>query len=370
MRVILTTPGIVPESLQRLEVLSAGLECGAEDCVAFDGLPARLARGQADLILVHLEPDAAAGYATLEYCAKHTKIPTWAIGRAGDSEQILQALRAGAKQFLSSTGLRDELLGAVDKLAKAGSLAYQRGRLIGVTGAIPGSGVTTVATHLAFALTDPKTPSTALAELGDGVPEIALDLNLTPRHPLSELIAHWQRMDSTLLRQAIVNHSAGVGVLADTPGSLTAAPFTPEAMRQLLVLLRALYPFAVLDLGHGVDEPRMEGHRFVDEILLVVRLDVPSLRLSRRYLQCLEEKGVPLEKVQIVANRYGQRGLVAWKKVAEVLGRPVREWIPDHPATINAARNEGLALSQVSRWSAATRAFRRLAMSVRKGQAP
>ncbi len=274
---------------------------------------------------------------------------------------------AGARQFLASSCLRDELLGALEKHAQAGDIVYQRGKLFGVTGAIPGSGVTTLAIHLAFALADPKTRPTALAEIGNSVPEIALDLDLTPRHALGDLIVNWQRMDATLLRQAIMQHSSGVGILADVPGSLTASPFTPEAMRQLLILLRALYPFSVLDLGHTMDAPRLEALGFVDDILLVVQLDVASLRLGRRLLHCLQEKGVPIEKIQVVANRYGQRGQVAWKKAEEVLGRPVREWIPDSPAKVNTARNEGLPLAQVSRRSAVTRAFNRFALSLRNG---
>ena len=367
MRAILSSGAVVPESAQRLEVLSAGLECAAADCVPFEALPARLASGHADLVLIDLESDAPAGIEALEYCTTHTKIPAWAIGQAANSQQILQAMRAGAKQFLASARLRDELLVALEKLSQAGDIVYQRGKLFGVTGAIPGSGVTTIAIHLAFALADPKARQTALAEVGNSVPEIALDLDLTPRHPLGDLLAHLGRMDATLLRQAIIPHANGVGVLAESPGSLIASPFTPEAMRQLLILLRAMYPFAVLDLGHTLDAPRLEALRFVDEILFVVRLDVPSLRLSRRLLHSLQENGTPLQKIRVVANRYGERGQVAWKKAEEVLGCPVREWIPNAPAAVNAARNEGLPLAKVSRLSAVTRTFERMALSLRNG---
>jgi pilus assembly protein CpaE len=348
----------------RLGVLNAGLECSAEDCVTFAELAARLAKAPADLVLVSLGADPAPGWTTIEYAASHTKAPVLAVGPAGDPQQVVGALRAGAREYLDAGRWREELPGVLDKLRQANAVAYRRGRVVGVVAAAPGSGVTVVSTNLAFALADKHPRQVALAEVLTGVPELALDLDLQPRHTVADLVEQGERIDAIMMRQALVEHPAGVSVLAYQPEALQATPLKPTVMRQTLILLRSLFDFVILDLGHQADAGCLEALRLADEVLVVVRLDVPSLRLSRQFLRYLLDAGLPLEKLRVVANRSGQRGQIAAKKVEETLGRPILEWIPDDAGTVNDAHNQGKPLVGTARRASITRQFDKLASQV------
>src|SRR5438477_12137418 len=83
---------------------------------------------------------------------------------------------------------------------------YRRGPIIAGTAAQPGSGVTTVATGIAFGLAGAG--SVLLAALGATTPELALDLDLTPQHSLGDLIRVSDRMDASMIRHAAVRHAA------------------------------------------------------------------------------------------------------------------------------------------------------------------
>ena len=83
----------------------------------------------------------------------------------------------------------------------------------------------------------------------------------------------------------------------------------------------------MLDLGHALGEEQYEALRLSDQIIAVVRLDVPGLRQTRRLLSALHEQGIPGDRVRLVANRYGQPGQVPWKQAEETLGAPFLEFM-------------------------------------------
>ncbi|MCS6850442.1 MAG: hypothetical protein NZ700_04650 [Gemmataceae bacterium] len=348
----------------RRQVLAAGLECVAEDAVSYASLPVRLSQAGANLVLVVLGSDPSAGLAVVRQALTQTTAPVLAVGPVADASIIRQAIREGAREYLDENRFREELLAALEKFRILGTIDLRRGTTIAVTGARPGSGVTTVATSLAFALAHRHPRQVILAEMGQGVPELALDLDLEPAHSVADLVPHRDRLDTTLLRRALVEHPAGVHVLAYKPETLTAVEFDPDLMTQVLVLLRTMADRTVLDLGHSLDPARLQALKLAETVLLVVPLDVPSLRLNRRFLQKLQELGLPREKVRLVANRYGQRRQFDWRKAQETLGLPFLEWIPDDVARVNHALNQGQPLVCSARWASITRHFDKLASSL------
>src|SRR5262249_32049147 len=136
----------------RQALLAAGLECGAGDCVSFGELPVRLARAETDLVLVGVGADPGAALAVVQHVVANHGLATWAVGAAADHQQVLRCLRAGAREYLDRGKAREEVTLALERLRAVGADGTHPGQTIAVLGAAPGSGVTTVATGLAFAL--------------------------------------------------------------------------------------------------------------------------------------------------------------------------------------------------------------------------
>jgi len=273
----------------------------------------------------------------------------------------LQTIRSGAREYLHEETVSDELLATLGKFQQAGGADPHWGEILAVIGAKPGTGVTTVACNLAFALARTYPERVALAEMGPGVPELALDLDLRPTHSLSDLAARLDRLDVTLLRQALVEHPARLSVLAHAPGTRLGNSLEAPATRQILVLLRTLFEFVVVDLGHTTGTACQAALDLSHKIAIVFGLDVPSLRLTRDLLQQVDDWGLARDKLHLVANRFGQRKQFHWKRAQEALGLPIRAWIPDDPARVNQALNEGRALVQVAGNAGIARSFLKLA---------
>jgi pilus assembly protein CpaE len=362
MRIVMTQPPSANSWDERRQIaLSLGLVCEATDCINYDDLPIRLAQEPAaDLVLIFVADDTAAALVAIHE-ASRTGAPVLVAGPAGEDEQVLPLTRARA--YLDQAQLRDELNRVLDQLGDTGLVDDDRGRMLGVTAALPGSGVTTVATALAFALAARQPDRVSLAELGAGPPELALALDLQLTHGVADLEDSWERLDATMLHSTLVAHGAGVHVLAQKPELLSAAPLTPAALRQTLLLLKTEFEYTVLDLGHAntVDTQALV---LTDSVVLVVRLDVPSLRLTRRYVRNLTEQGLEKAKIRLVANRYGQSKQVGWRQAEEALGLPIIEWIPDDAGALNTALNHGAPLIQTARRANITRCFDRLALKL------
>jgi pilus assembly protein CpaE len=361
MRVVVAQEQPKPLDHFRQTLLGLGLECSMSDCVTFMELPVRLASGPVDLLLARVAPESPASLDAIRQAVTLTQAPVLALGPTTDPQHILQTTRSGARDYLDESRLQQDLEAALEKLRLAGAVKYKQALIVSVVSATPGAGVSTVATNLAFSWIDGHPNRVALVELGRTASDLGLTLDLEPRHALGDVFQHWERMDAALLQQSMVAHSAGVRVLLQKPEILSAPAADPHAIRKLIILMRTMYGVGVLDLGHLLEEEHFEAMRLSDVVVVVVRLDVPSLRQTRTLVHHCSEQGVPQERLYLVANRYGQRGQVAWKKAEEAVGMPLADYIPDDSAKMNHALNQGQPTVRLSRYGSVTRRFYKLA---------
>jgi pilus assembly protein CpaE len=340
------------------------VDCGADDAVVYNELQPRINRGGAELLIVLLGDRPRSGLKLVEDVQAKGGLPILVVGPSHDAQIIMQAMHAGARDYLDIERVRENLAKTLEKLRQTGAIQFRRGRSIVVTSAMPGSGATTIATGMAFALGSTHPNQVVLGEVGVGVPELALDLDLQPTNHVSQLLNDWDRVDATTVRQTAVAHPGGIYVLADT-GNGTRADFNnTTASRQLTSLLRTMYDYAIYDVGHSQTVAAENLIRHADRVVLVVRLDVPSLRITRNLLNRFTDWGVARERLTIVANRYGQRGQLGWRRMEESLGVTVDVWMPDDPATVNQALNLGVPVTQVSSWGKLIRRLHELAQQV------
>jgi pilus assembly protein CpaE len=361
MRIVIAYDKSNQRDYLRQVALSLGLECSAQDCVPYADLGLRLAQAPFDVVLIAAGAEPEQALSLIQQVANYTKTPILAAGPCGDVQIALQTIRAGAKEYLDTANLREELKLSLDKLYQTGAVPSQQGRMVAVTAVLPGTGVTTTAINTAFALAERFPQRVALAEIGTGVPEMALLLDLKPQHTTADLCKLWDRLDSTMLMQVLVPHRDGAYVLAHAPGTLYAEPLPADCLQHTLTLLKAVMPVTILDCGHYLDAGLIRALALCELVLMPVRLDVPSLRLTRKRLkQLVEEQGVPADRIHLLANRYGQRKQIALKQAEETLGRPILETIPDDPGPLNEAVNQGVPLIRAARRAAITRSFDKL----------
>jgi Flp pilus assembly CpaE family ATPase len=304
------------------------------------------------------EPEAARA---IRAAAEQTRQPIYAVSGAGVTPELASSL--GATGVLSSERLQEDLVQTVDTLRRTKQVPDNHGRFVAVAAAQEGSGVTTVATGLAFGLAGKD--SVLLTEFGSGTPALALNLDLNPRHSLPDLLRASDRGDVSMVREAVAQHPGGVAVLGYAPESLTPEPIPANVSRDLQVLFRSAFAWSVVDAGSGLTPTALDLFGYADALVLVTRLDPPALRLTRRYVLALADRGVPVDAVTVVANRYDQPGLVPWAKAEQVLRTKVAAWLPDDANAVNRALRDGKPLTEVARRARLTRELSKLADAIR-----
>lgn len=366
MRVLITGNRPQDRDQCRRAALRIGLECTSADCVTLADARHRLTREPPiQMVVVVVDADTDAAAQTVGYAARHTRRPIYAVTATEDPDTRGLVEQAGAAQVWPLNRVREELLNAAEEIRKDGAADYRRGRVIAVASAQAGAGVTTVATGLAFGLVA-KNESVVLAELGNGIPELALDLDVAPAHSLADLIKESDRLDVSMIQHAVTPHPAGVDVLAYAAETLVPEQLPPAAARDFLMLLRSLYDWVVIDVGHSMAGGNAALIRHADGAAVVTRLDAPGLRLTRRFIKALNEDGLPADHIGLVANRYGQAGLVHWKTARDTTPLPFRAWLPDDPRGVNKALTNGKPLAKSSRLSRLNREFYSLAADYKK----
>jgi pilus assembly protein CpaE len=363
MRIFIVSDHAPISTRVRQVLLSQGKDCPAAHLVPLDQAVQRLGRAQADLLVVVLPPDQERALAALSELHVLTPARVLVVGPASDSRLVLRALRAGASDFMEEGELEAELPAALGRLSAGLPCQSEPGRIIGVLAPSGGSGSSTVAVNIATALAG-KHGNVLLCDLKLNTGDLASLLDLQPTHTLTDLCMSATRMDRSMLERSLVRHASGVQLLAPPRSFAEARLITVEGVRQTMALGRALFPHVVADLDHSFGDEQLEVLRQADTILLVMRLDFTSLRHAQRTLEYLRDLGLSRDRVQIVANRFGQPQEVPLAKAEEALGLKIVHSVPDDPKTVNRANNNGVPVVLESASSKVSRSLLQLAASL------
>jgi pilus assembly protein CpaE len=323
-----------------------------------------LAQSDADIVIIHARQDPDLDWDSLREATSLVTAPMVAVGTKTAAPLAAQARHAGAAAFLDEENLRDELDALLNLLASTGGLSRKRGKMISVLAPSAGSGGSTVAVNLAGALAKKHPREVALVELSRETGDVALLLNATPKATIRQVCQRWQTLDTMSLGNAFLEHDSGLRLLVHAAEPSANEFLNVDAVRRICVLTRVLFPFTVVSLDSHVDNEQLETMRLSDTVLLVVRADVPAVRRARWAVDAAVAHGVPRECFRLVINRWGQGGQLRIDQVESGLELSSPQLIPDDPARVNNAANQGVLLQELSGGAKISRRIAQLADSV------
>lgn len=265
---------------------------------------------------------------------------------ANDFESVVAAQRAGCQQFARVPIDVADLADALARCAAQRAVEAPSGTLIALIGSTGGTGVTTLAAHLAVELATVSGDRVALLDLDLDFGGAARAFDLNPAHTLAD-VCRARTIDAEVLTRAAEKLPCGVGVLA-RPATIHESRELDDAdVQQGIVVARAAYPYVVLDLPHKLDGITGFAVESCDKLLIVMQLTVPSVDNARRLIEALEEGDVPLEKVEIIVNRYRKAvHSFSTDAVEKLLKRPVFGVVPNDYQAVRAALDTGKPLAQ------------------------
>jgi pilus assembly protein CpaE len=291
------------------------------------------------------------------------------VSSSNDGSLILQALRAGAKEFLTQPVRIEDLLAALgrinDRRFGRGEARPRGSQVIAVAGAIGGVGTTTVAVNLGCVLAQNQQNSVALIDLDLCLGDADVFLDTIPDYTLVDVAQNVTRLDFTLLKRSLTKHSSGLYLLPRPVQLEDMSLITPDDMQRVIGLLKATFTHLVLDLSKGYTAIDLVALEMANEILLVTQLDLPCLRNVVRLVMSFANMEGLSEKVKIIVNRVGlESGQITLKKAEETIGKDVFWQLPNDYRTSIDARNNGVPLIDSAPKAALTQSFIALAKAL------
>ncbi len=343
--------------------------CASFPVAASDPVTRRVRAANPDVTLVDIPADnPALALRAIELL--HQEIPdaaVFAIGNLNQPQIIVNAMRAGAREFIERPTTTTDVLEAFVRLTSAQRRGRQegiRGKVFSVINAKGGNGATTVAVNLALALQSAH----GQAALVDMAPlgHAALHMNLKPVFNVADATRNLHRMDASLLESFMTRHSGGLQLLAGTNVPAVADPSTAEFVR-LFDMLVTHFRYVVVDNSSRFDAASRLIASLSETVLLVACSDVASLWSAARVQQYLGEAG-SRDRVRLVLNRFRKVPGFSESDAEAAVGAKLLWRIPNQYFAVSGAIDRGTPVMD-QRTSEMARCFAGLAHELTRNDA-
>jgi pilus assembly protein CpaE len=343
--------------------------CASFPVAASDPVTRRVRAANPDVTLVDIPADnPALALRAIELLHQEmADAAIFAIGNLNQPQIIVNAMRAGAREFIERPTTTTDLLEAFVRLTTAQRRGRQegiRGKVFSVINAKGGNGATTVAVNLSLALQSAygQTALVDLAPLGHA----ALHMNLKPVFNVADATRNLHRLDASLLESFMTRHSGGLQLLAGTNVPAAVDPSTAEFVR-LFDMLVTHFRYVVVDASSRFDAASRLIASLSETVLLVACSDVASLWSAARVQQYLGESG-SRDRVRLVLNRFRKVPGFSEADAEAAVGAKLLWRIPNQYFAVSGAIDRGTPVMD-QRTSEMARCFAGLAQELTRNDA-
>lgn len=283
-----------------------------------------------------------------------------------------QAVLVGARSFVAKPSLDEELVPTLLQV-----FAWQRlptveakpaeaalGYTVAFCAPKGGTGRTTMAINTAVSLWQVTQKPLVLVDADYAAPALDVALNLHSERNIADLLPKLSRLDEDLISSVLVQHASGLNVLLSPPPADLTSPLSLMQVQHILVMLKRMFPWVIVDLGLPLDETTFAFLDGADRIVMSVLPEMVGLRNTRLMLDQLFARGYPDDKVWLVLNRASLKGGVSQRDIEARLRVKIKFSIPDDQALATHSINRGVPIVLSHRRSAVARAVQRLAQQL------
>ncbi|THD77107.1 MAG: hypothetical protein E7812_14215 [Phenylobacterium sp.] len=287
----------------------AGAELTAAGVEALDGLT----RGACDLVLIDADAWKAEELAAAVKALAAAKAPppVLMVGQSLPAGLVRNLLRLEQADILEAPFSADQLTAALQGLMAAGAAAPSApsgaSRCWAVTGAVGGSGATTLAVEIATAMAARGNLRVCLIDLNLADGAAAAYLGSTAAMRLAEFGSAAERIDQAMLQAFATPVSDRLDLLAHPRDPQAFETAAHDAVLRVLEIACETYDQVILDVPRHRRAWSLEALAGSDEVLVISELTVPALLAARSLSDEIEDALGSGLKPRIVLNRLASR---------------------------------------------------------------
>lgn len=247
----------------------------------------------------------------------------------GDMKESISRARVAIKEI---TGEKDipqtEETRAKNKISKNIMIFSSKG----------GTGKSFIATNLAIDLYNQTKKRVVLVDLNYQSGDIALILDIVPRHTFYDITSIINQLDTEMLSSFLTLHSSGVKVLPAPVDPTQAESISTKATVKVLDTLAKICDYMVIDVPSNFSENTLALLGKIDFLCMVASMDVPSIKNLKVSLEVVDQLKFPEENILIIINRANTKVGITTDEIEDTLKRKIDITIPSArlvPLTIN-----------------------------------
>lgn len=308
--------------------------------------------GRPEDILGHLDGLA-------DVCDPGTKVLV--IGHINDVLLYRELIKRGVSEYVVAP------IGMFDLLHAIGDLYHNPeaapvGRSVAFIGAKGGSGASTFAHNVAWAIARTYANDVVVADLDLAWGTAGLDFNQDPSQGVLDALNAPERVDEVFLDRLLTKCTDNLSLLA-APAMLDRPyDFEELSFDALIEAGRSIVPVLVLDLPHQWNAWVCRQLREADEVVVVAEPDLANLRNAKNLVDIMKASRPNDAPPRLVFNRVGlpKRPEIKPEEFARALDLPIAASVPFDAAIFGNAANKGQMIGEVDAKHATAEIFRAL----------
>jgi pilus assembly protein CpaE len=231
-----------------------------------------------------------------------------AVADKADNELLLSAMRAGAREFITTGTRHNEVMRLIQRLQLRAPVSQhstlERGKVTSLISARPGSDSPMLALHLALALQQ-EDEKALLLDLGTPAADTLIYLGINAPYSFIDAVRSLRRLDATLIDSAFAKHESGLKLLALPEEHTGMGEVTSADIYVLIGVLKQYFTHIIINLG-GVPYSDFL-HLLVsnsETTLVVLEQSVPSCKQNMQLIRKLSQAQIEMSKVKLVVDHY------------------------------------------------------------------
>ncbi|MFO1096530.1 MAG: pilus assembly protein CpaE, partial [Planctomycetaceae bacterium] len=253
------------------------------ECSRYEFFVDVLTQTNPDIALIAIDADPQRGLALVaQVSADFPLCSPLVVSASQEGSLILQAMRNGAREFLSYPLQIDDFIAALDRIRAAGQGGKGGGkarvsRVTAIAGASGGVGCTSLAINLACILAQNPKNTVAIIDLDIALGDADVWLDIIPDYTIQDVAENISRLDYSLLKRSLTQHDSGAFLLPRPVHMEDRPPISPDQFQRVIALLKATFTHLIIDISKSYTPLDLSAIQISDTTLLVTQLDLPCL---------------------------------------------------------------------------------------------
>jgi len=320
------------------------------------------------IVFIDLSENVDLGIETIEKITLRNKNSVILVSSDDvNTEIVLAAMRAGAREFLTKPVMIEDLSVALKKaiILLESDDDNTIGQIISIFSNKGGIGKTTIAANLALKIAEVTEKKVCLVDLNLQLGDVTTFLDVSPSFDISYVVTHLSRIDESFLLSSLEKYKdKELYILADPPNVEQAEEISADDITSVLSMLKEMFAYIIVDTSSSFDIKTLTCLDISDHIMLVSMVNLPSIRNCQRCMDLFERLEYKREKIKLVVNRYNEEEEITIEDVEDALGHEVYWKIPNSYFAIMSAINKGVPVSEIAPDTPIDESFKNLAAKI------